>query len=75
MTEVFVEDDYFLSASEEDSLTIDERIAQVSEAMTKAIRQPVSLHLTIIQYFIYTETNVAFATHKSTFEGCDCQGD
>ena len=45
MTEIFVEDDYFLSASEEASLTIDERIGQVSEAMTKAIRQPVSLHV------------------------------
>ena len=44
MTEIFVEDDYFLSASEEESMTIEERIAQVSEAMTKAIRQPVSLH-------------------------------
>mmetsp|Transcript_20990 Transcript_20990/g.34631 ORF Transcript_20990/g.34631 Transcript_20990/m.34631 type:complete len:811 (+) Transcript_20990:192-2624(+) len=40
MTEIFVEDDYFLSASEEETLTIEERIAQVSEAMTKAIRQP-----------------------------------
>lgn len=45
MTEIFVEDDYFLSASEEETLTIEERIAQVSEAMTKAIRQPVSLHI------------------------------
>ena len=42
MTEIFVEDDYFLSAGEEETLGIDERIAQVSEAMTKAIRQPVS---------------------------------
>ena len=42
MTEIFVEDDYFLSAGEEEILTIDERIAQVSETMTKAIRQPVS---------------------------------
>jgi hypothetical protein len=40
MTEIFVEDDYFLSAGEEEILTIDERIAQVSEAMTTAIRQP-----------------------------------
>ncbi len=69
MTEIFVEDDYFLSASEEDSLTIDERIAQVSEAMTKAIRQPVSLHLTNIPYFIYTETNLAFATHIPLLKG------
>ena len=45
MTEIFVEDDYFLSAGEEETLGIDERIAQVSEAMTTAIRQPVS------QYF------------------------
>lgn len=61
MTEIFVEDDYFLSASEEASLTIDERIGQVSEAMTKAIRQPVSLHLTNTPYFICTATNFVSA--------------
>jgi hypothetical protein len=44
MTEIFVQDDYFLNKDEEDTLTIEERIAQVSEVMTKAIRQPVSPH-------------------------------
>ncbi|KAL7520783.1 hypothetical protein ACHAWX_005495 [Stephanocyclus meneghinianus] len=41
MTEIFVEDDYFLRyGDEEGSKTIDERIAEVSESMTAAIRQP-----------------------------------
>ena len=44
MTEIFVEDDYFLTAHEEEVQTIEERIAQVSEAMTTAVRQPVSPH-------------------------------
>jgi hypothetical protein len=45
MTEIFVQDDYFLSTNGEDLLTIQERIAEVSDKMTKAIRQPVSPHL------------------------------
>ena len=44
MTEIFVQDDCFLHCSDEESHTksIDDRIAEVNEAMTKAIRQPVS---------------------------------
>ena len=42
MTEIFVEDDFFLRASDvEGNKTIDERIANVSEAMIAAINQPV----------------------------------
>ena len=42
MTEIFVEDDFFLRASDvEGNKTIDERIADVSEAMIAAINQPV----------------------------------
>jgi Kef-type K+ transport system membrane component KefB len=40
MTEIFVQDDYFLTANEEEIKSIDERIAEVSEVMTTAIRQP-----------------------------------
>ena len=43
MTEIFVQDDFFLTTNEEDTLTIEERIAQVSQGMTAAIKQPVSL--------------------------------
>lgn len=76
MTEIFVEDDYFLSASEEETLTIEERIAQVSEAMTKAIRQPVSLYSEKI--FIdtsYLASDFACFFINTTPEGCDCQSD
>ena len=42
MTEIFVEDDFFLRyGDEEGNKTIDERIAEVSESMAAAIRQPV----------------------------------
>eukprot|EP00804_Cyclotella_cryptica_P028486 CCRYP_014781-RA/>CCRYP_014781-RA protein AED:0.02 eAED:0.02 QI:317/1/1/1/1/1/3/2257/834 len=41
MTEIFVEDDFFLRyGDEEGNKTIDQRIAEVSESMTAAIRQP-----------------------------------
>jgi len=45
MTEIFVQDDYFLTANEEEIKSIDERIAEVSDVMTTAIRQPVSFSL------------------------------
>lgn len=72
MTEIFVEDDYFLSAGEEETLGIDERIAQVSEAMTTAIRQPVS------QYFGKYSISTSNFTSQLIFgmlfhtEGCNC---
>ena len=51
MTEIFVEDDFFLRhGDEEGSKTIDERIAEVSESMTAAIRQPVRI-LTFTSFF------------------------
>lgn len=42
MTEIFLQDDWFLQSKDEEaqSKTIDERIAEVNETMTKAIRQP-----------------------------------
>ena len=45
MTEIFVQDDTFLNIMDEEasSMTIDERIDEVSEEMKKAIRQPVRL--------------------------------
>lgn len=43
MTEIFVEDDFFLrSGDEEGNRTIENRIADVSETMIAAIKQPVS---------------------------------
>lgn len=43
MTEIFLQDDCFLrSTDEEANKTVDDRIAEVSEAMMKALRQPVS---------------------------------
>ena len=41
MTEIFVEDDFFLRAGDEEgNKTIEERIAEVSETMIAAIKQP-----------------------------------
>jgi len=41
MTEIFVQDNYFLHLTDEEtSKTVDERIDEVHEAMNKAIRQP-----------------------------------
>ena len=45
MTEIFVQDDFYMRLTEDaegQAKTVDERIAEVNEAMTKAIRQPVS---------------------------------
>jgi len=44
MTEIFVQDDCFLKCLDEEAAnkTIDERIAEVSDTMTTAIRQPVA---------------------------------
>jgi hypothetical protein len=42
MTEIFVEDDFFLRGDEEGKSTIENRIADVSETMIAAIKQPVS---------------------------------
>jgi hypothetical protein len=43
MTEIFVQDDSFLhtDGDAEGLKTVEERIAEVSEAMTNAVRQPV----------------------------------
>ena len=41
MTEIFVEDDFFLNCTDEEAhITIDHRIAEVTNAMSEAIRQP-----------------------------------
>lgn len=47
MTEIFVEDDFFLKqgSDEEGNITIDERIDQVTEAMKSAIKQPVRVYV------------------------------
>ena len=44
MTEIFVQDDCFLHITDEEAQnkSVDERIAEVNEAMVTAIRQPVS---------------------------------
>jgi hypothetical protein len=63
MTEIFVQDDYFLNIkNEENTLTIEERIAQVSDVMTKAIRQPVSPH-----FEKYLHNPIYFATDVTLF--------
>ena len=79
MTEIFVEDDIFLShgADEEaHATTIDERIAEVNEAMTKAIRQPVrctNIRL-IDQYFNCMILNT-IASFTQFLLGCKNQSD
>lgn len=54
MTEIFVQDDCFLRMTEDaegQAKSVEDRIAEVNEAMTKAIRQPVSINL-FEEYFI-----------------------
>ena len=52
MTEIFVQDDCFLNllGAEEQGKTIDERIAEVNEAMMTKLKQPVSYNYVIHLY-------------------------
>lgn len=53
MTEIFVEDEFFLRAGDEEmNKTIDDRIAEVNESMVVAIKQPVRLAL--MHLFVHT---------------------
>lgn len=54
MTEIFVEDDFFLRAGDEEgNKTIEERIAEVSETMIAAIKQPVRIALSSFRFLVW----------------------
>ena len=75
MTEIFVEDDFFLRASDEETnKTIEERIAEVNESMMVAIKQP-SAKVKVTRWYpgvlqaIVEEVKSKSSISKSTVSG------
>lgn len=67
MTEIFVQDDCFLHMKDEESggKTIEDRIAEVNEAMSKAIRQPVRYIFVTYCYLIQKNGKTVSLTQTS----------
>ena len=64
MTEIFVEDSCFLDFDDEEmpEKTIDQRIEEVNDAMTAAIRQPVRMLFLFNRIFLFRSSLTFFCT-------------